>query len=48
MTSVEHSAEMKITVEVENLQSLGRVMSLLSKVANVADVRRLYSKSPVS
>ena len=41
----ENSAEMKITVEVEGLHALGRIMSLLSKVPNVADVRRIYSQS---
>jgi GTP pyrophosphokinase len=41
----EHSAELKITVEVENLQSLSRVLAMISKVPNVSDVRRVYSKS---
>lgn len=41
----EHSAEMSITVEVEDLNSLSRVMALLSKVPNVADVRRLYAQN---
>ncbi|MDX1475777.1 MAG: ACT domain-containing protein, partial [Reinekea sp.] len=40
-----NSAEMTITVEVEDLQSLSRIMALLSKVPNVADVRRVYTKS---
>jgi GTP pyrophosphokinase len=40
-----HSAELKLVVEVENLQSLSRVMAVLSKVANVSDVRRVYTKS---
>jgi GTP pyrophosphokinase len=40
----DNSAEMKITVEVEGLQALGRIMSLLAKVPNVADVRRVYSQ----
>lgn len=39
----EHSAQMKITVEVVDLQALGRAMALLSKVPNVADVRRVYA-----
>lgn len=39
------SAEMRITVEVEDLQMLGKVMSLLTKVPNVSDVRRVYSRS---
>jgi len=42
---IDNSAELRITVEVEDLQSLGRIMSMLSKVPNVADVRRVYSKS---
>jgi GTP pyrophosphokinase len=41
----DNSAQMSITVEVEDLHSLSRVMSMLSKVSNVADVRRVYSKS---
>ena len=41
----DHSAELKLTVEVENLQSLSRIMAVLSKVANVSDVRRVYTKS---
>jgi GTP pyrophosphokinase len=41
----DHSAELKLVVEVENLQSLSRVMAVLSKVANVSDVRRVYTKS---
>ncbi len=40
----ENSAEMTITVEVAGLNALGRIMSLLSKVPNVADVRRIYSQ----
>ena len=40
----DHSAEMTITVEVEDLNALSRIMALLSKVPNVADVRRVYSK----
>ncbi len=42
----DNSAEMTITVEVEDLQALSRIMALLSKVPNVADVRRVYSKRP--
>lgn len=41
----DNSAEMKVTIEVEHLQELGRVMAMLSKVPNVADVRRLYDKA---
>jgi GTP pyrophosphokinase len=41
----DNSAELKLTVEVENLQSLSRIMAVLSKVANVSDVRRVYTKS---
>lgn len=41
----DNSAEMKITVEVEDLQSLGRIMAMLSKIANVSDVRRIYAGS---
>jgi GTP pyrophosphokinase len=41
----DNSAQMSITVEVEDLHALSRVMSMLSKVPNVADVRRVYSKS---
>lgn len=41
----ENSAQMTITVEVEDLRSLGRIMAQLSKVPNVADVHRVYTKS---
>ncbi|WP_353734687.1 ACT domain-containing protein, partial [Reinekea sp.] len=40
----DNTVEMRLTVEVEDLHGLGRVMALLSKVANVADVRRVYPK----
>lgn len=42
----DHSAQMTVTVEVEDLRALSRIMSLLTKVANVSDVRRIYSKNP--
>lgn len=41
----ENSAKMTITVEVEDLRSLGRIMAQLAKVPNVADVHRVYTKS---
>jgi GTP pyrophosphokinase len=41
----DNSAEMKITLEVANLTALSRAMSMLSKVPNVADVRRVYNRS---
>ncbi|EAR10340.1 GTP diphosphokinase [Reinekea blandensis] len=41
----DNSAKMTITVEVEDLRSLGRIMTQLSKVPNVADVHRIYTKS---
>jgi GTP pyrophosphokinase len=44
MTDKSHnSADMKVTVEVEDLNSLGRIMSILTKVPNISDVRRVYS-----
>jgi GTP pyrophosphokinase len=38
----DNSAEMRVTVEVENISSLGRIMALLTKVQNISDVRRVY------
>ncbi|TXR53083.1 GTP diphosphokinase [Reinekea thalattae] len=35
-------AEMRITLEVANLTALSRAISMLSKVSNVSDVRRIY------
>lgn len=41
----DNSVEMKVTVEVEDLNALGRIMSVLTKVPNIADVRRVYPGS---
>jgi GTP pyrophosphokinase len=38
-----NSCDMRVTVEVESIDSLGRIMSLLTKIPNISDVRRGYS-----
>ncbi|TCS39816.1 GTP diphosphokinase [Reinekea marinisedimentorum] len=40
----DNSAEMKITLEVVDLAALSRAISMLSKIPNVADVRRVYNR----
>ncbi|PTY38912.1 GTP diphosphokinase [Saccharospirillum sp. MSK14-1] len=38
----ESQADMKLTLEIEDIDALGKVMAQLSKIPNVADVRRAF------
>jgi GTP pyrophosphokinase len=40
----ESQADMRLTVEIEDIDSLGKVMAQLSKIANVADVLRVMPR----
>ncbi|WP_108125952.1 GTP diphosphokinase [Saccharospirillum mangrovi] len=40
----ESQADMKLTVEIEDIDALGKVMAQLSKIPNVADVRRVFHR----
>lgn len=40
----ESQADMRLTVEIEDIDSLGKVMAQLSKIPNVADVRRVFPR----
>ena len=39
----ESMADMMMTIEVENIQSLGRIFALISKIPNIVDVQRAVS-----
>lgn len=41
----ESQADMKLTLEIEDIDALGKVMAQLSKIPNVADVRRAIHQS---
>jgi len=41
----ESQADMRLTIEIEDIDSLGKVMAQLSKISNVADVRRVHHRA---
>ena len=41
----ESQADMRLTIEIEDIDALGKIMAQMSKISNVADVRRVFQRT---